>query len=820
MPPKKRKEYTTEDLMRLNATVSEIPRTVIGELDKHDVETSLGWVPYKRNPNEFYGISDGYDDTAREQFDYILKEVFHLDIEADPADALSRIVMAGNVGDKWSSIYSNKLKEIKAMPESKDKYALREKEAKEFIKGLFYEMAKGGLAIIKDDETEPRQVRYDSYKGHFIITEPFSKCDQITKELNDRINEIERPVFQGGPSTPYKPTFDRKKPVEVEDPGEFNRKIPTEPVYEEYVETDLRPEPVKDMLEGTTADKLFGERFEAEKIKRGIVKPVKPVEPEHADVIFLDKKGVEVWLDSSRYPKIPIAPAQFNEVDPRTAERQPVRQEPARPRFYFLKSLVAWMGGPVGREMKAYHDDHNAWEQEVRAERDAYNSACSLYDQKLSDYEYKMHQYQEEYKSLRLELSRNYARVHGREPDYEQRLKDGLVMQEVNRIVDETIEAHKKAVEFDAAKREYDRKADKLYDEMRPKFNIELEKNQDLLKNYNQRFIEWLNRSDQREARKNRVEKDNGLKEGLYNREVFYYEEAKKEHARKKQAYNNYVEEKKEYDEAKLAYEQKLKKYEEELARYEAEDKAYKEKVSQKQDEYDEKINALIDTPLKREYRANLGNNKYFGGFSYWRDTVTNNPDVIKRQNADLDELKKKSNKRREGYNYKKRTAPKVAGKVYTKDVIVDSVYGKYPREAREYLTRIDNYETEEVGKLINADSIGEIEYKGYAVMQDFYRDARKEIMDACKGKGPNDKVFIGVSLSSGAKEDYTNKKLKDKVYIKSIENEAKIKNGNAKEKSEARRLKLLNRSGNELAKQYLKMKGPEMQKNSGGLVK
>ena len=223
MPPG-RKEYDINDL--IGKGVTEFPRKVIGPME-NGVEMTLGWVPYKQPANLRYGFADGYDEDAREQFEEVMKNHFHLDAEADPADALNRVILANGAQTNWNDKYREDLKAISAMPENKEKYQLREKAAKEYMQGLFYEFSKGGLAVILQGETQPRQVRYDPFKGHVILSKPFSESAEMMVQLEKAYDQVKkREVTYPLPHVRAKPSMDVEKPDPAEDPGKSNAEKP------------------------------------------------------------------------------------------------------------------------------------------------------------------------------------------------------------------------------------------------------------------------------------------------------------------------------------------------------------------------------------------------------------------------------------------------------------------------------------------------------------------------------------------------------------------------------------------------------------------
>ena len=189
------------------------------------VQTSLGWVqPLDPHNDQYYAPEDGFSEATGKNFSKVLKNYFGIDLEADPKDALDRIYVTNKSTELSLNDYFKEMEENSIMPECQEKYKLREEIAQKATNALFYEMAKGGLAIIPLGEKEPRQIRCDKNKEVFTVTEPYSECF-IGKVQEKYITKVDYETAPAKPIAPVAPVFDEPEPT-AKDPGLFTGVAP------------------------------------------------------------------------------------------------------------------------------------------------------------------------------------------------------------------------------------------------------------------------------------------------------------------------------------------------------------------------------------------------------------------------------------------------------------------------------------------------------------------------------------------------------------------------------------------------------------------
>ena len=299
------------------------------------VQTSLGWVaPLDPHNDQYYAPDGGFSDITGQNFEKVLKNYFGIDLEADPQDALNRIYVTNKTTEMALDTYFKEMEENSLMPECQEKYKTREEIAHKATNVLFYEMAKGGLAIIPLGEKEPRQIRCDKNKEVFTITEPFSECS-IQKIADKYRTQVQKEVVPAKPLPPDEPVFNEPEP-KAKDPGVFTGTAPGKrPVIPKFKK---RPDPPvwKDLLEGKTEEQLAEEIFKAEMEKSGYVKP----DPVPEDPGEFNMKIPEKPRDPEtiKLGEPPVRPAAYDTLDALMEESQK-NQKRLDPKYYDIKNL-------------------------------------------------------------------------------------------------------------------------------------------------------------------------------------------------------------------------------------------------------------------------------------------------------------------------------------------------------------------------------------------------------------------------------------------------------------------------------------------------
>ncbi len=369
MPRKKKKLAKDKTVQKKPSFLKEIPVV-------NGIQSRLGWVPPKSTTNaEYYMPKEEYDAQTEAGFHKLLKDHFGLNLEADPKDAARRIFTFNRTGATFMADYLKKMEEVDLMPDCKEKFQTREKIAKEMERGLFYEMAKGSLAIARLGENEPRQVLCDKNKHVFTVTEPFSVADPMamrrlyagyqTKELPREPIEPERPVFT------------EKEPLEPVPPAPFDMKAPGPRPEPPRIKafTMVAPEKPLDIMDGKTREDIYRETYqrmqaEVENMKPqevvedpgtfDIPEPKLPEEPKFEEELVKPEKPAEYDALKFRYDQlekaVDQAQPQFDErfvsfahrPEPFTLEepRKPVTVQPEGPLRPEYKELP---GKPVAK---------------------------------------------------------------------------------------------------------------------------------------------------------------------------------------------------------------------------------------------------------------------------------------------------------------------------------------------------------------------------------------------------------------------------------------------------------------------------------------
>ena len=92
----------------------------------------------------------------------------------------------------------------------------------------------------------------------------------------------------------------------------------------------------------------------------------------------------------------------------------------------------------------------------------------------------------------------------------------------------------------------------------------------------------------------------------------------------------------------------------------------------------------------------------------------------------------------------------------------------------------------------------------GYKV---FYTEDREKVLQEARQKPKEAHFDFDSTLSKGSKEQFSKRKLADRVYRKKLEGEAKM-NGDKEAQTEERRRKLMSKSDHALAQEYMSNKG------------
>ncbi len=267
MPKKKTKKLAEEKKVYKIPDLNRIVPVVNG------VQGRLGWkVPYDDNTTSFHMPEGGYDNDTRERFYKLLKDRFNLNLEADPKDAARRIFVTNSGGKSMMQDYLKHMEEIDLMPDCKEKFQLRAREAHELEKGLFFSMAKGSLAIVPLGEYEPRQVLCDYDKNVLVVTEPFSQSDPHSLRMKYHgYKVVDVPDL---PERPLEPVFDKREPQMPEPPAPFNMPEPgPRPEPPRFKSAPQPPAEPADLLEGKSRQQRVKETYERLYAESGLQAP-------------------------------------------------------------------------------------------------------------------------------------------------------------------------------------------------------------------------------------------------------------------------------------------------------------------------------------------------------------------------------------------------------------------------------------------------------------------------------------------------------------------------------------------------------------------
>ena len=267
------------------------------------VQARLGWMPaYAVNDQNYYMPQGEYDQKTRDDFSKLLKNRFNLNLEGNPQDAAKRIFTYNN--NSFMDIYLKDMEEVDLMPDCQEKFQKKEKIAQDLEKGLFYEMAKGSLAIVPLGEYEPRQVMCDKDKRVFTVTEPFSQSDPNSLYMVYNSHEVKPMPVEF--SKPIKPTFREDEPKRPEPVPEFDMKPPGRKPEPPKIRKFTMEKPVcpPDILKGRTREDLLKEVRAELEAERNIVAPGK----------FETKKVADPGEFTVQEPEAPKEPVFKNEL--------------------------------------------------------------------------------------------------------------------------------------------------------------------------------------------------------------------------------------------------------------------------------------------------------------------------------------------------------------------------------------------------------------------------------------------------------------------------------------------------------------------------
>jgi len=279
---------------------------------KNGIIPSLGWVsPLSQHNNEYYEPEGGLTQAMQNNFRKLLKTQFGLDLEADFRGAYSRIFVVHSRMKERMGEYLQKMEKYEIMPESKETYRLRQEEARAMEDALFYEMAKGGLAVIPAGEAEPRQIRCDVSQDAFVVTEPFSQC--APQPIMEKY-KVHEPVYQPVPQAPEEinepdpftepePLWPEKpEPVAVNPPGR-------EPVPPRFMNRPVEPDPPLDPMRFGSKEALAEEIFREKLEESGLKEPTEQLEDPGE---FTMNEPEEVAKPDIVIPEAPIKPEAFD----------------------------------------------------------------------------------------------------------------------------------------------------------------------------------------------------------------------------------------------------------------------------------------------------------------------------------------------------------------------------------------------------------------------------------------------------------------------------------------------------------------------------
>ena len=276
------------------------------------VQSRLGWLPpYSNKEANYYMPKGDYDNQTRENFSKLLKDRFGLNLEGNPEDAAKRIFTYNN--RSFIDDYLQSMEEVDLMPDCKEKFQKKATIARELERGLFYEMAKGALAIVPLGEYEPRQVLCDKDKNVFTVTEPFSQSDP--KSMHQLYTSYVEKEVPDNPFEPRRPFFSEKEPDTPKPPAPFTMKAPGKKPEPPKLKAFTLKEPdiPRNILTGRTREDLYKEVYDKMLRESKLIKPELPKEEvKHPGKFTLEEPKVPEKRDYGPLPKEPEKPEGYD----------------------------------------------------------------------------------------------------------------------------------------------------------------------------------------------------------------------------------------------------------------------------------------------------------------------------------------------------------------------------------------------------------------------------------------------------------------------------------------------------------------------------
>ena len=307
MPPKKKKVAENSKTQ---------PKPAVNARPVNGVESRVGWVvPHSDKDQNYYMPRAEFDQQTRNLFTRVLKERFNLNLEADPQDAARRIFTYNRSGKDFMAEYLNEMEELDLMPDCKEKFQKREEAARELEKGLFFEMAKGSLAICPLGETEPRQLLCDTDNRVISVSEPLDQASPAVMQA--LFNNYTKKDVPREPREPYKPVFREKEPDKPVEPEPFTMKAPGAKPQPPKLRAFTMPIPSRParILADKTRAELREEVYRELKAKAEYKIPVKPVAVVNDPGVFDEEepeRPVKRELEYMEEP--PVKPDDYDAV--------------------------------------------------------------------------------------------------------------------------------------------------------------------------------------------------------------------------------------------------------------------------------------------------------------------------------------------------------------------------------------------------------------------------------------------------------------------------------------------------------------------------
>ena len=302
------------------------------------VQSSLVWLqPFTNYDANYYMPPGDYTADTEKNFRKVMKDYFQLDFEGNWQDVISRLVVTNRSTKSFIEKYAADMEELDLMPNCKEKFDKKAEAAEELQKGLLYEMAKGGLAIFKPGESQPRQLRCDKDPKVMVVTEPLADCfiGEIQKKYRTPFQPRPLPHALEKPQPP-KPFTEPEpkgpgevKPVTLKHPGS----MPKENRIKKRPE-DLKP--VEDILKDKTREQLIDERYK-EKLAKYTEGLLKPTEEKDEPKLEVEDPG-EFTMRPPREIKVPDKPAACDIAKAMEEEAAKINTR-LDPKYYYISYL-------------------------------------------------------------------------------------------------------------------------------------------------------------------------------------------------------------------------------------------------------------------------------------------------------------------------------------------------------------------------------------------------------------------------------------------------------------------------------------------------